>query len=508
MAISTEWKDYAAELSKEYTDALNAKNTIGIIKKTSTQALKVAINPEDYNQVIKDLTKAALELIPYGGIFLSTIVDLAWPKAVNSTKTMLDSLRKELTELIDEKIGTQYVSDLNKDYELIDSSIVTLEHLINDTNNTSVAFETRRTQALTLNKQFQTIIKYAGDETHKVIALPQYTTAIISYITFLIYMHKNGKKMFDYPYDVLEANYNVNEIRELIKECSAHIYKTFMQGSSTFREKQQEIEKRHKSDSSTNPWDNLNSLKQRKATIDDRLDAIKPTPGIPFDPHASERLKLQHELGLLSKDIPIYEKLIKANDDFYNTTWGFLALQELMKEYHLELKDLTKSGLHTDPKNGQTYYYDDKGNMLTGWHEINNKWSYFSPINNNSNYEHTKDLPHGATFNKGQRMYGWIKVIGDTDYNYYISPLDNNTNAWQPNHRTFNTGEMWIGWLQWTGIAGTHWYFLYTKHNSVALNKPEGHLAHGCVFTIEGRSPGYGERFDKFDESGKWIGKC
>ncbi|MGH1287844.1 insecticidal delta-endotoxin Cry8Ea1 family protein [Bacillus toyonensis] len=507
MAVSTEWKNFEEALDKEYTEAFNAKSTLGIIKKTTALALKVAVNPVNYSQVIKDLTKAALELIPIGGLFLSTIVDLAWQKDENPIKKMLDDLRKELTELMDEKITDEYVSNLDIDYGLIATTLTKLENSINSGDDTPSTINTRGSNAQHVNRQFEKVIAYGENEKHKIATLHQYTTAVIGHVTFLTYMRKHGgnKKKFEYTHDDLAREYYVDTIREFLQKYLAHIYSTYMQGSSTFREKQQEIEKRHNLDSSNNTQDHLNALKQQKETIDKRLKEIQAVPGIPLDPNASERNRLLHRVGLLKKDIPLYEKLIKAYDDFYNTTWGSLALKELMQEYHLELKDLTPAGLHKNEKNGQTYYYDDKGNMLTGWHEINNKWSYFSPINNNSNYEHTQNLPLGATFNKGQRMYGWIKVIDDTDYNYYISPLDHNTNEWQPNQRTFNTGEMWVGWLQWQGTAGTHWYYFYNKRNSAIYKKPEGYRAHGCINTAEDIQS---EKYEKFDESGKWIGRC
>lgn len=98
-------------------------------------------------------------------------------------------------------------------------------------------------------------------------------------------------------------------------------------------------------------------------------------------------------------------------------------------------------------ENGNTYYYDENGNMMTGWVLIDGIYYFFA--------------------NDGVQCFGWITVGGEW---YYMDPTD---------------GHMRAGWITTngntyfcnaSGVMVTGWFKLDDGYHYCSEDKSDGHL--------------------------------
>ncbi|HDR4441016.1 hypothetical protein BK720_08165 [Bacillus thuringiensis serovar brasilensis] len=386
-------------------ELINEKSVNKVMASTGTQFIKNAQkNPDNFNNTFRTLAMVSAEFIPVGGIFISPLIGLLWKE--EGTSDQINALRNELSELIDQKIETEHLHSLAKEFEILEGTIKQLESSVNGHSEEyfeshGTIQESRRNWAHSIQRSFQRLIGLASQDRHKIADLALYTKIALSHVSFLNCIHENGQgSKFKYDKQSLLDFFNHSKLSDIIDNYTKYIEKTFKEGDDKFKEK----------------------IKHREALKQDLIE-LRKQPSTGFGDLLKEK-----KMRDLEEQIKNYEKMDLENcqNKFYYTTWGDETLQALIKG-RWTLKD------------GKLYFVNKNGEKQTRWLQLGVKWYYLSPLENNTN---TK----GETFNIGQMMIGWVRA---EDKWYYLSPSDNNMEI-------FNTGQMMTRWAQ----DGDKWYYL------------------------------------------------
>ncbi|PFB48746.1 hypothetical protein CN404_28840 [Bacillus thuringiensis] len=233
-------------------------------------------------------------------------------------------------------------------------------------------------------------------------------------------------------------------------------------------------------------------------------------------------------------------KLVTQKDKYYSLTVGNPAYQLVHEGKGINLDDLLKIAQQEtgwrifDGK----YYYLDKGQEATGLRTVGGADYYLSPTDNFTNSD-------GTTFKKGEMVTGWVQIDGHLQYfneslktNYENQPvkqgqrmtgwlsLDGKKTYYYlgPSYiqnskgTTFKKGEMATGWVK----IGEQWYYFNDslKTNYKGESVKSGEMITGWFHNKDGKYYYLNENGtmardetkkingadSRFDENGVWGG--
>lgn len=503
------------------TDTLKAIGSLGgsVLKQAYTDA---HTNNGNFNNTFRTLTMGTTALIPYGGVIISPLIGLLWPENVDAQKNQIKKMMEELATMMDQKIEDYDLGTLKQQTKALMKDLQSFEDSINGkplakSPTAGSIEETRRTNALIINTKFKDIIQLCQKEDQKIAELPIFTIIATAHLEFLHFMEKNGQSSkIQFDAESLETQFT-NDIPKFAEDYIHHVQQTYKLGEQQFNQKMYDV-------ATNTPSSNVN----RNINYTSEEEIMGRMQKYIFDLHPlangyGDKIKQMQDAlknyGKLRDDRNQYYRSTLNNKAFQvaaigdwkqeNNKWYFIDTKKEKKTNWLQLGDKwyylnpennnikNSAGVTFKPGemitgkidiNGKTYFFKpDTGEMATGWAKDGDTYYYLSPTDNNKNWDakQGRDAANGgATFNKGEMMYGWL----DLDHYYYASPTDGATNAYQ-NGKTFSKGEMWTGWLE-NPVKPNEWYYM---RKEAKFNQPVGSMMHD-----ETTPDGY-----KIDENGK-----
>ncbi|MGX5634307.1 insecticidal delta-endotoxin Cry8Ea1 family protein [Bacillus thuringiensis] len=476
----------------------------------------------NFEETARTLTLGAVALIPYGGAFVSPILGLLWP---GSESDKMKELQDQI-KAVDEKVNALQNANLKAKYDALMADLHQFENGMNNKSGSS-SFrmagsieESNRTAAMHINSKFKELIQQCKIEMLKNEELPMYTLVATAHLVFLQIIEKNQSNP---RLQLDQQSYNTyykEDIQNLPGEYANYVMKTYKTTIEDYKKQMQDIAKNAPEGNYTSA-DEQQVLKMMQDKFNEKFKNFM------HDGTASAISGQSDIMNKLQKAINDYSTLMNKKNKYYqetagseafqivatghwvqeNNKWSFIDtknekktdwLQLGEKWYYLnpEKNDIKNSAGETfkpgemvtgkfDIK-GKTYFFKpDTGEMATGWAKDGDKYYYLSPADGTKNWDakQGRDAAHGgATFNKGEMMYGWL----DLEHYYYASPKDGAQNS---DGVKFNKGEMWTGWLE-NPVKPGEWYYM---RKEAKANQPIGSMMHD-----ETTPDGY-----KIDQDGK-----
>ncbi|HDR7761408.1 insecticidal delta-endotoxin Cry8Ea1 family protein [Bacillus cereus] len=432
-------KDLGEELKQK--TQITSEDLAKIMRDASHDSAKL-------NDLIRQVSIAAVGKIPSVGMAISPIISYLWPEQAG-VDSKLNALEARITAKIGQAVGEQHTRD-------IQSKIKDLKHAmekLEDSLNTGTFYDgsvkdihgVLRNQAKDVNDKFISLMHFTQQEHNEIVDLPIYTKVAAAHILFLKYLKTHGTdpKLFRYDKSsTLNAEFKTDNIESIIATYAKHIEDTFKKGDNKL----------------------VAILKTRAEKIAKKRSLI--VPGIPAN------------IGTESQ-IHTLENEIKGIDD--------LKVEEKRAMY----RDLTVNEGSFEAITGKKLTYTNFGWIIDG-----GKWYYMSPYKDFINYD-------GKTFDKGELVTGWLKPYEEKNY-YYLSPVDGTKND---DGKVFNKGEMTTGWMQvgkkstWDGKHGA-WYYLDNKEGNKDFKGTTGRMLHDETARVKNKQGDFKKHY--FNENGTW----
>ena len=136
---------------------------------------------------------------------------------------------------------------------------------------------------------------------------------------------------------------------------------------------------------------------------------------------------------------------------------GAIALTSLLVEPVMDILPIDQS--HWWHQEGQYYYFDEKGDRVTGWRKIGENRYYLDPAAGGAMYTGWLDTEDGRYYlrDDGRMHTGWLKLQENW---YYMDPDGKMVTGWlglpEGKYYLRDDGRMHTGWLK---LDGTVYYF-------------------------------------------------
>ncbi|MCU4864232.1 insecticidal delta-endotoxin Cry8Ea1 family protein [Bacillus cereus] len=378
------------------TGAANYKTIAGAVEKVLPSLLKDT-KAGNYNNTLRSLAMFSTALIPYGGSFISGILGFLWTESSPDMKAVLNEMRKELTELMDQKITEYDLEAINSKVKPLLEELTAFEDELQGTNLTGTLLTKLngiseysplilKVKATIINNLFTQLISETNKEFHKASELPVYTIVASAHLQFLELIKVNGLKP-QINMDPYDYNQFVNKIDANTKLYKQHIEETYEEGLQKIQKKMDDI---------ANEGETI-----KGKTDGERIDFINKQIKYYTVDLGYPRIKLKENIDKANEwkgKLEKFNKLLRSKQNYIQSTVNNVI-------FNLS----TPASWKKLPGSTGYYYIDEYRNMKTRWITDKNNLYYLSPNDNTKNYK-------GQKFLKGQMVTGWFK---DLDQNWY-----------------------------------------------------------------------------------------
>lgn len=396
---------------------------------------------EDFHNAFRSLALGGIAMIPYGGIFASTVLNLLWPTL---GKSQMELLLEQVSEMIDQRIEVFDGSTLKSEYNHLKNQLQKFENAVNGVpyapapvvNGVSNTVDTpqlaNRNAAKDVNDTFERLIELCKKENQEEAELPLYTAVAIAHLEFLSFMDQNALNHPQIQMNITNLkNYYTGNLKGLAEKYEKHI-------TEIAKKYQQKIIARAESVTVGygHPYQSSYGLDLQKA-VDHALvfekDGFRRAGlGVPDDSwlnaNPSDGKK---QLMKLRDQLNAYNKATLDNEVLKVVVKSVIGKQGWEKDAQGKWYYFVQGVKATGWKiiNNNRYYLNPAdGSMATGWKEDSGKWYYLDPAN-------------------GAMATDWKEVDGKR---YYLDPAN---------------GVMVTGWKEING----KWYYLDSEDGGAAL---------------------------------------
>ncbi|WP_335385611.1 insecticidal delta-endotoxin Cry8Ea1 family protein [Bacillus thuringiensis] len=379
--------------------------------------------------VIRSLAIMGAAYIPGVGSLVSGLLSTFWPETGASNQ--LTELKKELEGIMDQKITDKDFEDVSAEVKGLTKELKELDDSLNGKFEGlyfGTPSEANRMRVSRIQGHFNRLSEIAAKKDYAKTELPLFTMIAITQSNLINVLEKSGldKKRFNYTEDGLKNILApMKKEREYFKN---HIEKTY---------KAYEVEQDKKIAAAQNAKNKVAELGKKMAAIPSPGNLSSDSPIM--HEYESKVAPLRSEIEKSKPLADTYDKLVKDKKKYYSLTQANAAYQLVREGKEINLDDLMKlaneekskekpkeepkeeqkTGWYKDPKDGKYYYYSDgrtkqknyvvfRGNMVTGWVQIDNQWYYLND-SLKTNYK-------GEPVQKGEMITGWYH---HTDGKYY-----------------------------------------------------------------------------------------
>ncbi|MED2777767.1 insecticidal delta-endotoxin Cry8Ea1 family protein, partial [Bacillus thuringiensis] len=417
-SVGTQTSKEEKEISfvKDYVIKYNSKTTHKIVANSMADILRAAgsesgLSSLDLNNFFRSMVLTGTDYMPFG-MYVSPLIGLIWGE---NKADPLDKLKKQLEKYVITEIDNEQLNYLQGEFKALTTDLKTLENAVNEKDSQHADDKTKNqlgSWAVGIEQAFGRILEHTSDAKHKVTNLPLYTKVAIAHVQFLQSVQQHADKM-NITQDSLRQLYTKQGLNTLINSYVAHIHEIYDNTKDQYMEKINQVKS-----FTFNPDDadnQIKDLKNRLANVTDqknrRLDMYnKKGQTVP----ARDEVYKEYisEIAALTDAIPAYEFLSKLylgsvgeptiqdwaqgkwvqqgngkwhyvdKDGKFVTGWVFYQ----GKKYFLAAGgDMVTGKIDID---GKTYFFKpETGEMATGWAQDGDKWYYFSPTDDNKNWD-------------------------------------------------------------------------------------------------------------------------
>ncbi|WP_421416065.1 insecticidal delta-endotoxin Cry8Ea1 family protein [Serratia plymuthica] len=366
------------------------KNAVNLFEKIAPTLLK-DLDEGNFNDTVRSFTILSIGFIPYGGIFVSSLVGMFW----NENHSMMKELMSKVSTLVDDKIEKNNISIIEQNSKTLKSQLKILEDSVNknldenhnkDDQSNDIA-KANVTHAEIYNSDFIKLIGLCQMTGHELTRLPIFVHIATAHLLFLHF---------------IEVNRKTNPKLEIGDE---HF--------ETYFRKTEEVAKLYKSYT-----DEVNSKIFRKFH--------EITGGKISTKKNAETLSLLNKLEAQTSGNASFILACNLNADesikrgWYNNNGRWYYYSQIDITNHLSSITFKAGDMVTSwlADKGNIYYLCEKdglinhakekllrGEMLTGWGFLFNEWYYFKPED-------------------GARVSGWYEIsdskTGVKNWYYFI----------------------------------------------------------------------------------------
>ncbi|XKK34192.1 insecticidal delta-endotoxin Cry8Ea1 family protein [Bacillus sp. A17A.1] len=218
-----------SELVKLVTAEVNRKSVSKMAATTMAEIIKYGNKgPDQLNDTLRALVMAGADFIPYGGMFVSQLINVMWPTTSNN---QLKELRAELIKYVKDAIDDEQSNFLSDDFAAIQKELEPLEKAINTkgSENSDEYTKTQRgTQAKIINSAFNTLLTHAASDKHQITNLPLYTKVALAHLQFLKTLNSKAVMAKINVTDAsLKELYQPNGLNNLANQYAEHVNQTY-----------------------------------------------------------------------------------------------------------------------------------------------------------------------------------------------------------------------------------------------------------------------------------------
>ncbi|KXH80343.1 MULTISPECIES: insecticidal delta-endotoxin Cry8Ea1 family protein [Bacillus] len=491
---------------QQLTTEITQNNIIVLTKNVGYEFYRDANKNEfDFNNTFRTMTMGVASLIPYGGMIISPVIDLIWPKDPTSNEKEINALLVRVGAELDQSIINYNKEKLLPELKVLKKELVEFEKLIHPTEfkgYSSLEDETfaRCVYAMNVHQAFKNLINDCSkSDDFKTARLPMYTAIAILHLLFVKFMSLFGTTT-EIGFSAKTFQTEFGNIDALNNKYLDYIQKTFQNG-----------------------YQKLYSPKNRLTYM--KIERLYNTTW------NSSALRVVADIAAWKRDNKLnkeYTGWVSIGAKHYYLEYGKKKtgwFRYLDKWYYLSQEDKDKF-LKGEMRTGWFRYLDkwyylqprfiqecfglislsepliNEGEKRTGWVEvkkncidISHVWYYFN-LGGDMRTGWLKDeqerifffsLQKTNEYEEGQMITGWFET---EDSSYYFNPIPTKDNPKDYNGHPLVLGQMVTGWFE----ENNQWYYFAPKTLVTIDDKiyKKGQMITGTL-TIKGITRHFGD---------------